>query len=89
MDTPETKEIKYIRVLLRDTVGERHYKVFVADFFKQIKEYEAPLMGDVIDIIQELMKTYYVPNTDNNLTQLIDSLERMRSIKKNKTEKKK
>lgn len=89
IDTPETKEIKYIRVLLKSTIGEIHYKEFVADFFKHIKEYENPLLEDTIDIIINLMKTYHVANTENNLTELVDYLERMRSIKGKKTEKSK
>lgn len=89
IDTPETKEMKYIRVLLRSTIGEIYYKEFVADFFKYIKEYENPLLEDTIDIIIKLMKTYHVANTENNLTELVDYLERMRSIKGKKTEKNK
>lgn len=88
MDTPDIKEMKYIRVLLKSTIGERYYKGFVKDFFKEIKEHEAPLMEDIISIITQLMRTYYVSNTENNLMQLVDYLQRMRSIKDKKIEKK-
>lgn len=78
------EEIKYLWVLLKSAIGERYYKEFVSDFFKKIKTYETPLLQDIIDTIDELLKIYNIATTKDTTNDLIDYLERMRNISNKK-----
>lgn len=78
------EEIKYLWVLLKSAIGERYYKEFVSDFFKQIKECEDVWLQNVVDIVYGLIKTYNINTTEDTMNDVIDYLERMRSISNKK-----